>query len=366
MTGEFNKLKEYLNRPAEGSDLSDPQAAFAEPLFKTFFLAARGRRPVSKLDPVLAELAEIIENHNDPFRAAQAAIICGTLVEYGANPATAAPACVSRLARSAPLMLSHLRSKSEQINDESKAFAGAQFLILALMTMLSRAVEERIRARMNKEFMQQIFELGEADKKNKVPYLQFLLSLMESYDGGLTLIFPELQSGLRLRLEAVQNNFHLFSLIQANLGTLAKGLGLPSYQLVDPELKSYIHGDAFNQADLPKKDLARHGFSDYSGYAAIKEGGKGFKGFLPGESYPKLLPKVGSDRIILMSKAPIFGSRSWDLKFFPPLHDALRTRFEVLEILSPEALQKLTQKIESQINADSASKGGSKPWWKVW
>ena len=63
MTGEFRKLKEYLAAEVQPSELQQPQAAFSDPVFKTFFLAARSRRPVSKLDPVLEELGQIIRDH---------------------------------------------------------------------------------------------------------------------------------------------------------------------------------------------------------------------------------------------------------------------------------------------------------------
>ena len=66
-----------------------------------------------------------------------------------------------------------------------------------------------------------------------------------------------------------------------------------------------------------------------------------------GERLPETILKSQEGvRVILLEPVPF--ARSWSVDYFAPLHDALRSSVEVLEILSPADVDEWFRSLETQ------------------
>ena len=116
-------------------------------------------------------LRAFVATAQDPYMASIAAVYGGTLVEQCGAPTTLAPDLVMRFIHNAPLATEFLAREGsfEQAPDAFRAFHGMHFLVLALMTTLSRDRAERVRARFTPGFMGSLQALSTADPLENSP-----------------------------------------------------------------------------------------------------------------------------------------------------------------------------------------------------
>ena len=138
------------------------------------------------------------------------------------------------------------------------------------------------------------------------------------------------------------------SLTQAKLPELTAFLGMPTRSGINAALHDFIMGNHFDEAGLPKDDAALHSYGDFGFWEHAKSGTTSMQGFLPGDGLCRSIPMVDGMPMLVVGLKPTFGARSWDLAMFPPLHDALRTEWEVLKVIGGEEFSRLEQVVLSQ------------------
>jgi hypothetical protein len=290
-------------------------------------------------------LRTYVGSAQDPYMASIAAVYGGTLVEQCGAPTTLAGNLALRFIHNAPLATEFLNREGsfEQAPDAFRAFHGMHFLILALMTTLSRDRAERIRARFMPGFMASLQALHTADPLEKLPALSYLHRLMYSYDGELDVVIPEKNLGFRLRLDGVQNCFHLFGLFQAWMPDIAEHIGIRNYPATDPHLLQLMQSEEIT-GEFPIAIETLHAYSDFSGWQAAAQGALKLEGFVPGEQLVWSLPELDERRILVVGIQPVFGSRTWHPAIHAPLHDALRSGVTFVRWLDQAEYAELAEK----------------------
>jgi hypothetical protein len=306
---------------------------FADVCFTTLLPLCRGVASASDRKNVLAALAPVIAAAPDVFQASRIAMLCGILVEWGADPTIAIPAILERLttqlASVTPIDAENEASLFAQAPDVVKAWKGLRYMALPAMTMLCLDVKARQTARQNAALLDGIEAL--AAHQREVKFLQRLLNLSDGEE--LIVLHPRENKGFRVRLEAIGTNFHLFSLLQeALVGDPAVGM------LPGPRANRKVIATA--KGDIPHDRLITDSavWHYYTWAGLLPDGTLATTPVTPwilGEQTPREIPHFEGDRLILLGP-PIVASRGWDSSFFTNLHDALRSKVEVVEILSAD------------------------------
>ena len=157
-------------------------------------------------------------------------------------------------------------------------------------------------------------------------------------------------------MTGVQNNFHLFTLLQGAL----IGPGKLDGPLPDPEVFALAKGEAQHARSL--HDSAAFGYFHYLGLRPDKtlDTVIGSVGWLWGEAPAFTTPVWKNQHVVLLDKLSL-GSRGWDSGFFAPLHDALRSSVVIEEMLSPSDVNALVTNLAQAAQAarqNPANDGG--------
>ena len=305
----------------------------------------------------------------DPYQAGRAAMLCGVLVERGGNPTIALPAILDR----APEFLRRTRELFEIMQLESapiddfyddypavfaryfqampenvKAVRGLPLLLRPAMTMLCRDIPSRIAARQNTVLVHAVSDAHELQRE--AAFMHQVLQMTD--DAPFLVLHAAHRKGFRVRVTGVQNNFHLFTLLQGAL----IGPGKLSGPTPDAEVIAVAKGEAQHSRTL--NDSAAFGYFHYLGLRPDKtlDTVIGSVGWLWGEMPAFTTPTWENQHVILLDKLSL-GSRGWNSGFFAPLHDALRSSVVIEEILSPEAVDNLITQL-AQAAQQTAKDGG--------
>lgn len=249
----------------------------------------------------------------DPYQAACVALTCGTLVEYGASASVAGEPIMQRMAEAF--------TAGEGMDDVALRYFG-----VAAMAHLCRDKGLRRTARRMPALRA---ELASAeDRVQEAWFIGVVLDLIDDLE--LLVLAPDQGRGFRVRLEAVKNNFHLFTLLQGSLiGDPAEGW--LSAEPIDPEVVAVATGEAPPREDLD--DRQRFHFHDWSALSGEGELRRDLHSTLWGEGTPLDIP-LHQGRPVVLLGAAIFGGRSWDSNIFASVHDALRSRAQVIAKLT--------------------------------
>lgn len=277
------------------------ESPWNDPAVRTMFEAAERGGP-STCNEILRELVAELENPSC-YRASCIAIACGTFVEYGGDPAIAGLAIVDRMFQIEP----PYDRKAMRMFDQ------------AAMAHLCRSVELRVAARAR----------GEMIDKEATPWTSKVLSLVDGLE--LLVLAPEQGRGWRVRIEAIKTCAHLFTLLQAALIPPLPG------DPVDPEVIAIATGEQPMHSVVV--DQQRFRFDDWTALESPTELAAGLGGFLPVDLSPADIRPLPDGRRVVLLGAPQLGGRSWDSNFFANFHDALRSRVEIVDSLSPEAVR---------------------------
>lgn len=292
---------------------------------------------VADRDSVLRALAPTIATA-DPFQAGLVTVICGTIVERGASPALVVGAILDRLPNQLALagqVAPQIKDTSEQqlfveAPEQLKAWKGLRFMLLAAMTTLCRDLEARHTARRNRALVEGLLPLKSVS--TEADFLSQVLALTDGLE--LLVLHPRKRKAFRVVLEAVNTNFHLFTLLQDAL-VGRRFSGMMSGPRPDPQVVARAKGEVHHGPVL--FDSARwHYYNWYGLYTAqqwwLRRVQPGLLGAtIWGEGKPRDIPSFEDKRIVILG-APLF-SRTWDSNFFANIHEALRSRAEVVEVL---------------------------------
>jgi hypothetical protein len=358
---------DMVRQPPELFQLPETWAAFHECVAQLMRLS--GEADAATRNRVLQQLAAALPEA-DPFPAGQIALACGTLVEQDGDPTLAVGAIVQRLPqqlRAAHAYIQTLaanlgidRTREGQEERLAKAVAEREnkvqvlqelsMLIQPAMTMLCRHQGARQAARQNPDLADGTAAL--APLHREAFFLARLLALTDGEE--LLALHPESNKGFRVVLEAIQNNFHLFTLLQdALIGAPAEG------KLEGPSLRTEVIATARGERPLSAGDTDSAVWTFYN-WAGLRPDGNWSPSadghWILGEDQPRDIPLFEGQRIILLG--PLAVPCSWDAHFFAPLHEALRSRVQVVETLPAAVVADWTARIRRAPRGPSAPSPG--------
>ena len=332
---------EYATKPATSHEVrAEPGEVFSAPPFQQLRQLLPALRSKAELDALLTEVAVLVRA-GDPFRTSVIALNCGSLVEAGGDPALVAPHLIAALPEHLRLARRSAGATFDTDPDAIRARGGLTFLMLATMAVLCRGAAFRQAARADADLVAGVEALAEEHRE-----CGFVAQVLGFTDGlELLVLVPNEGKGFRVACDAVATNAHLFTLLQAAL----IGGGYLSGEPVDEEVVGVATGEIPHTRLL--HDHARFHFSSWTGLP--KEGE--FKGnlidsilYFPVEERPVGLPQFDGVRVVLIDPVRS-GGRSWDSNFFANIHEALRSRAEVVEVLSPEQVTGWLDRIKSRV-----------------
>jgi hypothetical protein len=311
--------------------------------FKNLLTLCRDQAAVR--NEALAGLATVIAETPDVFQASRIAMTTGIIVEWGADPAIAAPAILDRLGQWQTASGIALRINPEneaslfaEAPDEVKIWKALRYLIMPAMTMLCLDVKLRRSAR-----IPDLYNLSDtlAGVHREVRFLQRLINLVD--DEELIVLHPLEHKGFRIRLEAIASNFHIFSLLQ---GTL---VGEPAHgMLAGPRPNRKVIATA--TGEMPHDRLITDtSVWQYASWTALRPNGTLASETIAGEVSPREIPIFEGDRVVLLGP-PLPAARGWDSSFFTNLHDVLRSKVEVVEILSADEVSLRLRRIHKGLS----------------
>jgi hypothetical protein len=342
----IDALTEYANsRVITPGELSaEPDEVFGPPV-GTMLQYAHGLESRAELNALLAEVAPLIRAE-EPFRGSVIAISCGTLVEMGGDPAIVAPHLFATLPRHLDLARQHRDRAKRKPNDDESLFAddpdgmqaakGLTYLLLPTMAVICRAMAFRQQARAIPEIVNGVQALRDTNRE-----ADFVAQVLGFTDGiELLVLAPQERKGFRVTLEAVNNNFHLFTLLQGAL----TGAGHLEGEPTDPEVLGIATGEIPHQTT--RMDHARWHFYTWEGLRLDGSlAATDFRTWIPGDALAAEIPALEGERIVVIGP-PVLGARSWDSNHFANIHDALRSGVRVTEVLTPGQVLVALNKIQ--------------------
>lgn len=335
-------LTAYAEKPATSRDIrAEPGDIFGRPPFTTLMQFAQSLDARAELDALLADVTPLIRAA-DPFRGSAVALNCGTLVEMGGDAGLVFPHLLAVL----PRHLTLARRARERTDtppgalfdddpEAAKASMGLAYLLLATMTVICRKVEYRQALRANPEIV-----AGVAALRENSPEADFVAQVLRLTDGlELLVLVPNETKGFRVALEAVATCAHLFTLLQAALIDGGHLEGDPT----DPAVIAVATGATAPTCALP--DHARFHFQTWAGLNPDGTlAGMNLASWVGVEVSPADIPPFDGVPVLLIGPT-VVGSRGWDSNFFANIHDALRSRAEVVEVLPAEKVEEWLERI---------------------
>lgn len=339
-------LATYANEPATSHDIrAEPADTFGGPPFTTLNAFLQMLTSQSELDALLADVAPLVRAA-DPFRGSAIALNCGSLVEMGGDPDLVFPHLLAELPRHLRLARrAHDRATApgalfDADPDAARAAAGLMYLLLATMTVICRSAAHRQALRADPEIVDGVFALR--DTHREADFVAQVLSLADDLE--LLVLAPNERKGFRVRLEAIASNAHLFTLLQAALIDGGHLAGEPT----DPEVLAVATGAA-----APTHALSDHARFNFSPWYSLVSAGSPTESALDGiiamgvEGHPSEIPPFDGAPVVLIGPT-VFASRSWDSNFFANIHDALRSRVDIVEVLSEAEAENWIERIKRQ------------------
>ena len=342
----LSALTDYANKPATAHDLrAEPGDTFGGPPFTTLMQFVQGLGARADLDAVITAVAATIRT-SDPFRSGTIALACGTLVEWGGDPGTVFPHLLSELPRH--LALARRAHEHEEMApgalfdadpDAARAAKGLTYLLLATMTVICRKAEFRQALRADPEIISGIEAIHSTHREAN--FVARVLDLVD--DTELLVLAPNEQKGFFVKLEAIASCAHLFTLLQAALIDGGHLAGAPT----DPEVLAVARGE-----QPPEQLLTDHARFHFTPWYSLTSAEPSAESALDGlmvmgvEAHPSGIPRFEDVPVVLVGPT-VFAARSWDSNFFANIHDALRSRVEIIEVLSEAEAAKWLGRIRS-------------------
>jgi hypothetical protein len=324
----------FAYQPADlATVLGPPSENFRIPATRDVLDFAEKVETAEELNEVLRRVAPTA-GVPDPYKAAVMALLCGTLIEWGADPAELAPLLLARL----PAFLATAESVADRAETENaedlfaanpdgvRAWHALSLMLLPTMAVLARDVDSRQAARADESLVRGIEALRERNRE-----AEFVAQTLGFTDGlELLVLHPAEGKGFRVELEAVHTNAHLFTLLH---GALVNGGHLPG-RPVSEELLGVATGEVPHEKLLT--DEARWQFYTWRGLGPDGSyAGADMSTWLFVEDPPAVIPEFEGERVVILGP-PVLGLRGWDSNFFANIHDALRSAVRVVGELTPD------------------------------
>ena len=305
----------YLQTPITNShDLKLDQTAFQDPAIQQLLQYAIDNQ--EKLNELLTSIALVLPQELDIYKKGLACLLCGTLIEFGGDPEIVVDEIVQQLEDHLSVTQTYLTLANQEgfdtenikenerdilytlDSDAVKASTTVSIVVLATMTSICRVKEARQELRQNSNLIQQMVQL-EDDVEN----LSYLQQVMYSADEmKMIVLHPESQTGLYIQADMIQNNFHLFTLLQGQyLQQFGHHPAFASLSQNETAIR-IAKGEDHPQDDELTHDYAHFGFYDF---AALHTDGKLSASIPPGnwlfgEGTLHHIPKMNGIPIVLL------------------------------------------------------------------
>ena len=252
----------------------------------------------------------------DLFHTAVLALMCGTLVERGADAGAAIDATLE-------LFVRQLDALADPRNRGDRTVRGAgQLTFMATMTMLSRSVKTRKRWRCRPELMARLDDL---EAEGLVPwFLREVFTLHD--DADLLVLDPKNRRAFQFRMIGVRDRlYHCYALLQDALLRHA-GPGYLDAEPVDPAVVRYARNRG-----LTEDDYANQTMHDYLRFNFTLPGAL----IMPGSASPSELPTVDGLPFLVVERKGM--SINWNpANMSGVVHEALQASVELVRELDRE------------------------------
>ncbi|MCH5584525.1 hypothetical protein MK805_06020 [Shimazuella sp. AN120528] len=353
---------DFLHKPITNSqDLKQDQTAFQEPEIKQLLRYAVDNR--DSLDEILTSIAMVMPLDLDMYKKGLTCLICGSLIEFGGNPKIVVDHIIQQLENHLTATESFLSLAEQEEweggtlspkeldfffsydSDALKASITSSYVVLATMTSVCRLKEARQSIRTNTPLIHQVIQLE--DEVDNLYYLKQVLYSVDDYE--MIILHPQSETGLKIKADMIQNNFHFFTLLQDLY--LTQFATHPAFATFHRNEKA-IHlakGGALSDTEEQIHDHALFGFYDFH---ALNGEGKIPSAVMPanwlfGEGTLHHIPKLNGVPVVILGENTL-GDRSWDITFCTPVHEALKPSLEAVEVLSSEQVKQYITTIQLQ------------------
>jgi hypothetical protein len=268
-------------------------------------------------DPAILRAAAEALPALSPAAAGWIALVLGSAVESGKDPAVTMPALLQLLrswfARLPPV--SEEESLPEPTPEQQALIEALRPVCQSVVAHLARMPAERQRLVEDLELLERL-----ADLENYSHGPGWVREALLRSSGTLIVLHPPSGVGFKLRYENVATNFHLMSLVQTAIGTRIPGGREP-----DPKIAAAARGQTNDDVD----DEAWWHYGDpRSKTPELRKS-------IWGEGLVTEIPMINGARVMLLWP-PILESRGWGRGFFGPHLQASPADVVVEEELSPE------------------------------
>ncbi|MBS2553060.1 hypothetical protein KGQ19_40030 [Catenulispora sp. NL8] len=270
----------------------------------------------------------------DLFHTAVLALLCGTLVERGADPGAAIDATLDLFIQQLDA-LAEQRRRDDGIATDGIVTTAGQLTFMATMTMLSRSVGTRKRWRGRPELMARLDGLEEA---GLVPwFLREVFTLHDDVD--LLLLDPKNRRAYQFRMVGVRDRlYHCYALLQDAL-LRHTGPGYLGAEPVDPDMVRYARNRDLGEEEFGQDDPGRERMNDHLRFNFSVPGAV----IMPGSASPSELPTLDGLPFLLVE--PKGMSINWNpSNMYGVVHEALAASVELVRELDRERAEVLLVK----------------------
>ncbi|HEX9058601.1 MAG TPA: hypothetical protein VF941_00310 [Clostridia bacterium] len=328
-----NKLTQFLAKmkvPFENFNVNDPESLLKENEIVDFLQSA------VKNPAEINEIITVILNHMeefDDFRKNVTYYILGALVEFGGDPSICVESTVDRLKKSLENILSG--TASDQV------LSSINFVVPPVVAMLSRDIETRKKFQQDPAMIKLCGLISQ--KLPSLNYVFRLLSLTDDFD--MLIIHPRLKKGMRIKAIAVQNNFHLITLLQGLiLEYKAEDFGVSGAEQNDEAIKAALNINAETDKDILDKDIFNYYIWSALGMDKQVSVDSPFEMSFFGEMPAMSTPMIDGQAVVLLSDVSDH-PRQWNTTYFSPIHESLKSNIAIVEDLSEEAVEAILDRI---------------------
>lgn len=348
----------YLREPVLFEKLNDNKAVINHPIVKKFKGACNGN------DALVINAMKLITRNISSLDIYKVGIMCEILCECIDIKKTNANVINFVLAMFIRNLILSDRYISKALNyienydiatnnyDEIKAWKILDFIAQPASIILSTHIGVRIKFRDNKNYFVILNRLKSFAKLIEQIYNIYRLADEQE----LVLIHPERRVGFRVVIRGVQNNYHLFTLIQSELAQkVGKLLGIHAYSNTD--VVQIARG--IRKFDIDRK-IPDFGLISFYSWKAYYESQKqksplNPKHLLSGRVSPYGIPLINGIRFIILGEA-LRPALQWNTSEFRPLNQYLTSEVQILEVLDRNKVIDILNKIQS-INITDNSDG---------
>lgn len=297
---------------AEIEALSDGQGLFLPPDAGVEVSELMESQDPAELTANVVSLRNLMPG-GDLFHTAVLALMCGTLVERGADAGAAIDATLE-------LFVQQLDALADERNQGNEMIRTAgELTFMATMTMLCRSVGTRKRWRNRPELMARLDGLEDA---GRVPW--FLREVFTMHDDvDLLVLDAKNRRAFQFRMVGVRDRlYHCYALLQDALLRYA-GPGYLDAEPVDAAMVRYAANSDLTEDDYDTQDMHDHLRFNFSLPGAL---------IMPGSASPSELPTV--DGLPFLVVGPKAMSINWNpANMYGVVHEALRASVELVREL---------------------------------